>query len=405
MIAINNIVDVDFKVLASKSTIGTYKTAVYIIPYNIVLTENNKIVDTLLCTNTATTSTYNFKNSTGSDFTEIVNTNITQFFLNGGSQLLLVSATTDYTLDGFKKLIDKARDVESDFIYVILSNELWGDTKYSTDTLVEISAWIESLTAPDTIRLLLTKNLKDSDAFDFTEINKNVTSKFANYSVGIKHCSKENNGVLVDAALLIGAYFTQVNLNGSETIKDYCYTAETLSLLDTTVTASEEVTQQDYSKLMAGNYNFIDSIGTNIINFGGNLMNGVSLSIDFATICVENDICSATLSEMVGKLYLNQAGLVSLVAKINSQLTRYQGNGYIKTNSSYSGESLYIRYNGKDYTVVETNEWLINGYKIFAVPVSDISVEDRTNKQFPPIYVIIESLAGARTVKISGIVR
>lgn len=405
MISVNNIVDVDFKVLTSKSSIGTYKTVVYIIPQTITSKDTSDEVGYLLCSSVKDLDNYNFINSLSVSEETIVKSNVSQFFLNGGVQLLLMTCPTEYTLSSFQELIEKAKGISEDFIYVVLSNTLWGDSRYSTDKLIEICSWIENLPAPETIRLLLTKNLKTDNTFDFTKINDEITSKFSNYSVAIKHCSKTNNGVLVDAALLIGAYFSQINLNGSDTILDYCYTKETLSLVNTGDSASEEVTQSDYSKLMSQNYNFIDSVGTNIINFGGNLMNGVPISTDFATICVENDVCATTLNEMMGKQYLNQIGLTRIISSINTQMSRYIDNGYINKGSNYSGDGLYIRYNGKDYTVVEQGELLVNGYKVFAVPVSAISVEDKANKQFPPIYVIIESLAGARTIKINGTVR
>lgn len=422
MINISNIVDVDFRIVKSSSVIGSYKTVLYFIPKTMTIEEN---VDgaieqvtkrAILCSTQEDVEKITFADDSANE----IKYNAKQFFINGGVQLIIITAS-GYTLQDFKNDVEYARTIENDFIYIALNNSICevasAEAGYTDTTLLDIARWIETLKAPQTLRLLLTKNIKSSsggiDSYDYTYINK-----FKEYSVGVKFTTKQYNGKLVDAALLIGAYFTKVNLNNVETIKDYCYTAEeiikeeTILNVDTGISytkatniASEDVTQSVYSKLIANNYNFIDTIGNKIINFGGNLANGVSVSTDFATICAENDICTATLNNMMQKQYLNEAGLTNLVSTISRQLQRYKDNGYIKTNSYYSGEDLYITYNGKSYKVIKKGDVLVNGYLVFAIPVSDISLVDKEEKRFPPVYVVIESLAGARTVAIQGEVR
>lgn len=422
MINISNVVDVDFRIVKSSSVIGSYKTVVYFTPKVMSVEE---VADSgiervtkraILCTSQDEVEKITFADDSANE----IKYNAKQFFINGGVQLLIITAS-GYTLQDFKNDIEYARTIDNNFIYIVLNNSICevssAETGYTDTAVLDITRWIESLKAPQTLRLLVTRNIKSSgeglDSYDYTYINK-----FREYSVGVKFTTKQYNGKLVDAALLIGAYFTKINLNNVETIKDYCYTAEeilkeeTILNEDTGITytkttniASEDVVQSVYSKLVANNYNFIDTIGNKIINFGGNLSNGVSIATDFATVCAENDICTATLNNMMEKQYLNEAGLTNLVSTINRQLQRYKDNGYIKTNSNYSGEDLYITYNGKTYKVVKKGDVLVNGYLVFAIPVADISLVDKEEKKFPPIYVVIESLAGARTVAIQGEVR
>lgn len=422
MINISNIVDVDFKIIKSSSVIGSYKTVLYFTSKPMTVEETIEgaieqvIKRAILCTSQEDVEKITFTGDTANE----IKYNAKQFFINGGIQLLIITAS-GYNLQDFKNDIEYARTIENDFIYVTINNSICevstDETGYTDSIILDIARWIETLKSPQTLRLLVTKNIKSTsgsvDSFDYTYINK-----FKGYSVGVKHTSKLYNGKVVDAALLIGAYFTKVNLNNVETIKDYCYTAEEIikeetalnvdtgiSYTKATNIASEDVTQSVYSKLVANNYNFIDTIGSKVINFGGNLSNGVSVSTDFATICAENDICTATLNNMMQKQYLNEAGLTNLVSTISRQLQRYKDNGYIKTNSYYSGEDLYITYNGKSYKVIKKGDVLVNGYLVFAIPVSDISLVDKEEKRFPPVYVVIESLAGARTVAIQGEVR
>lgn len=410
MINIGNVVKVDFKIFKSNSVIGSYKTVVYLVPDTLTINDEEK--KAVLCTSQDEVLSIE-------GLSDEIKYNTQQFFNNGGVQLILVKASA-YTLQGFKSDIESARALSNDFIYVTINNTICDvvseESGYTSAVVLEIAKWIETLKSPETIRLLLTKNIKSSE--DTPTYNYEYIDAFKNLSVGIKFCSKQLNGKVIDAALLIGTYFTQINLDTSNAIKDYCYTSEEilsekvvsdeetgLSYIETTNIASEDVAQSVYSKLVARNYNFIDTIGNNIINFGGNLSNGVSLSTDFATVCSENDICNAALSNMLNKQYLSEAGLTNLISAITKQLLRYKNNGYIRINSTYSGEDLYINYNNKNYNVIKNGNNLSQGFLVFAVPVSDISVKDRNEKRFPPIYVVIESLAGARTIEISGEVR
>lgn len=415
MISINNVVDVDFKIIQTSPIIGSYKTVAYVIPDKITIEENSqeKDVRKLLC------KSYADIEAVKTPLSDEIKYNAKQYFENGGVNLLLLNPE-DYTVAKLLSLIEEARNITNDFIYVVLNNSICNKVAasdgYTAVALLDIAKSFEALTPPSTLRLLLTMNIKSDSTYDYTKIDA-----YKDYNVGVKFCSKEVpnvSGKIIDAALLIGAYFTQVNLNTAESIKDYCYTPEKLlqeskitddvTGLETIVVkniASEDVTQSVYSKLVANNFNFIDTIGGKVINFGGNLANGISINIDFATICVENDICSANLNNMLNKQYLSAAGLNNLVSAINEQLQRYKTNGYIKVNSEYSGNDLSIEYNGKSYEVVKKGAVLPQGFKIFAVPISDISVIDKNEKRFTPIYVVIESLAGARTVTIRGEVR
>ena len=411
MIDISNIVNVDLKIVKEQSIIGAYRTVVYFISKTMQI--NDEPAKAVLCSNQDDVDAITFID----DSINEIKYNTKQFFINGGSQLLLITAS-GYTIEDFKSDIEYVRTITNDFIYVTINNSICDVSEaingYTSSVILDIAKWFEHLKSPQTLRLLLTKNIKTLES----EYNYDYINNFSNYSVGIKFCTKSYNGKIIDAALLIGAYFSKINLNNSESIKDYCYTPEEIlkeevirdddtdvSYTETTNIASEDTTQSVFTNLNVRNYNFIDTIGTKIINFGGNLSNGVSISTDFATICAENDICTATLNTILGKQYLNEGGLTNLVSAIHKQLQRYIDNGYLRNNTYYSGEDLNINYNNKSYLVLKKGAVLINGYYVFAIPVSDISLVDKEEKRFPPIYVVIESLSGARTVVIQGEVR
>ena len=63
---------------------------------------------------------------------------------------------------------------------------------------------------------------------------------------------------------------------------------------------------------------------------------------------------------------------------------------------------MFIKYTEKTYSIIHKGTTLLNGYYVFTVPVSAISVEDKQNKKFTPIIVVIMTSAGARTISVTG---
>lgn len=402
-IPINKFINVDFKIIQKSPTIGSYKTVVYVIPDSFKV--DSETVQMTLCSKYEVSSDKTLKvyNDKGTEITELsseIKENIRTYFNNGGVRLLLLKPT-QYTNDAFLNDLEKARTIASDFIYVVINNTICDSSSgFTHEVLKEIAKTLDTYTSPYTTRLLLTKNLINEGTIDYTYIDD-----FKNYNVGIKFCSKKINGKVLDAALLIGAYFSKVNLDNYQSIKDYCYTEETLLNSSGEEDSAENVSGEEYENLVAKNYNFIDKTSKFTVNFGGNLANGVSLHTDFGTICVENDICFATLDTIMGKQYLNESGLTNVVATINSQLQRYKNNGYLHTNTNYSGEDLNIEYDNTSYRVIDKGSTLPQGFYIFTIPISQISALDKLEKRFTPIYVVMETLYGARTVTIQGEVR
>lgn len=408
-IPINKIINVDFKIVQQTQIIGSYKTVVYIIPdkFKVNSVEQKAVICNRYEVVNNTLKFYTVESKEITDLSIEIQHNIKQYFKNGGVRLLLLTPSA-YTENAFVSDLEEARKLSNDFIYIVINNSICdvsdASKGYTSSNLLSIVKYVEQLRAPYTARILLTKNIKEvsggTTTFDYDYINT-----FKDYSVGVKFCSKTINSKVVDAALLIGAYFAKINLNNYQTIKDYCYTEEIIVDNNNKDITEEGVTSEQYDNLIENNYNFIDKTANYVVNFGGNLANGVSLHTDFGTICVENDICFATLDTLLGKQYLNESGLTNIVATINSQLQRYKSNGYLYTNTLYSGENLSIEYNGSSYNVINKGTSLPQGFYIFTIPISQISAEDKLSRKFTPIYVVMETLYGARTVTIQGEVR
>ena len=430
MIKVSNIIDVALDVKTTRQVKGSYSTLVYAIASLEKLKNvdyNNSILPSVIKTSAGE---YKYNQKVSEDGTDevthvicsnldevesvisdaFIHANAKLFFEAGGVELLLMvpSKSSDglITKDTFMSDIDNARKISNDFIYVLLSTKLL--PSYMTfEVAREIAQETKTIKVPETIRLLMTIN--SNNISQIRDLN------FTNVYVGLKYSTKKyDSDSYYDTAILIGAYYTKINLDGDNTIKDYCYTQEDYFVTNEankSMSLVENVSQSLYKELIEdsekGYFNFIDSIGNRVINFGGNYSSseGIAISTDFGHICVENDICYATLEAIIGKQYLTEQGLTNIVGAINSQLQRYKTNGYLSQGAQYSGNDYTINYNGKSYEVIKRNTLLPTGYRIFTIPVANISAADRAAKKFPPISVVMETQSGARKVQIIGEVR
>lgn len=391
MISTRNVVTVDLDIVTDKGVLGDFETVVYFAP--VTLNNQGTPVNVL----PLETEDQLDGQVTGND---TVVQSIKNYFKNGGEKIIVVSPT-EFDLSEFIKFISQAKTITRDFIYVCISNQLIGGSGYQNQVLQEIAGYCDATKSPDKIRLLLTTNSKTF----ITDIGLTKS-----YSI-VKYCTKTYDAKILDAALLVGAYFSKIDLDKTDSIKDYCYTSEKLYGTEDGI-SEENLTQQDFDSLVKngndeGYYNVIDKIANSVVNFGGNLAttDNIAIHTDFGAIACERDITYSVLEQMLGKQYLTEAGMTKVKSAINSQLQRYKTNGYLNVGASYSGEDLAITYNSNKYSVIKHGETLQQGFYIFSVPVSDITPDDKVAKRFTPIYVILETQSGARVVEITGEIR
>lgn len=387
MVDINKLIDVNFNIVRETTPIGSYKKALYFMnktantDFNAYCTYLLNTTDGLKRQQTnkkdnapLTVDTFNKINATlgkALEQTKVI-ANLSRFFNYDGQELIVVLCDNK---------IPTADDVQAikrtfqDFIYYTIAQDIVStlDAKAIADISVEKDA-------PYTVRLCLTvKNGQDSKLAQVT--NNNVFIKLV------------DTNVETDDALSFLAFTTQIRLDGFNTIEDYCYTDEEgLETIDS---------KNDYTEWIK-KYNFVDKVGNKTLNFGGNLYNGTAIDSDFGVTCIENDIAYALLDIVTSKIRITPTAQTRVVTAINTVLNRYINNGLILSNSVYSGEDMFIKYNEKTYSIIHKGTTLLNGYYVFTVPVSAISVEDKQNKKFTPIIVVIMTSAGARTISVSG---
>lgn len=388
MVDINKLIDVNFNIVRETTPIGSYKKAVYFM---------NKTANTAFngyCTYLLNSDGLTRQKTEGKDnapltvdtFNKInselvgvlqetkVIANLSRFFNYDGQELIVVLCDNK---------IPTADDVQAikrtfqDFIYYTVSQDI-----FNSLTATNIDDLNKDVSAPYTVRLCLTvKNTTENETKLAAVKNNNIFVKLVDTTVE------------TDDALSFLAFTTQIRLDGFNTIEDYCYTDENgLTVLDSKGHYDTWITK----------YNFVDKVGNKVLNFGGNLYNGTSIDSDFGVTCIENDIAYALLDIVTSKIRITPTAQTRVVTAINTVLNRYINNGLILSNSVYSGEDMFIKYNEKTYSIIHKGTTLLNGYYVFTVPVSAISVEDKQNKKFTPIIVVIMTSAGARTISVSG---
>ena len=388
MVDINKLIDVNFNIVRETTPIGSYKKAVYFMN-KTANTAFNGYCTYLLNSDGLTRQktegkdnaplTVDTFNKINSELVGVLNetkviANLSRFFNYDGQELIVVLCDNK---------IPTADDVQAikrtfqDFIYYTVSQDI-----FNSLTATNIDELNNTVSAPYTVRLCLTvKNTTENETKLAAVKNNNIFVKLVDTTVE------------TDDALSFLAFTTQIRLDGFNTIEDYCYTDENgLTVLDSKGHYDTWITK----------YNFVEKVGNKVLNFGGNLYNGTSIDSDFGVTCIENDIAYALLDIVTSKIRITPTAQTRVVTAINTVLNRYINNGLILSNSVYSGEDMFIKYNEKTYSIIHKGTTLLNGYYVFTVPVSAISVEDKQNKKFTPIIVVIMTSAGARTISVSG---
>ena len=393
MVDINKLIDVNFNIVRETTPIGSYKKAVYFMNKTANTAFNGYCTYLLNSENGLTRQKTEGKDNaplTVDTFNKILSDNLTaaesnpldtnvinnlhRFFDYDGQELIVVLCDNKIpTADNVQTI----KRTFQDFIYYTVSQDI-----FNSLTATNIDELNNTVSAPYTVRLCLTvKNTTENETKLAAVKNNNIFVKLVDTTVE------------TDDALSFLAFTTQIRLDGFNTIEDYCYTDEKgLTVLDSKGHYDTWITK----------YNFVDKVGNKVLNFGGNLYDGTSIDSDFGVTCIENDIAYALLDIVTSKIRITPTAQTRVVTAINTVLNRYINNGLILSNSVYSGEDMFIKYNEKTYSIIHKGTTLLNGYYVFTVPVSAISVEDKQNKKFTPIIVVIMTSAGARTISVSG---
>lgn len=392
-ISIKNFVGANIEVLSQPVTFTGFRTTVYFASVTVNTPEigggNFAIVN----------SVEDFDNKIQAT-SAAIRQSVVEYFKNGGTSLCIVAPSV-FSLDSFKADMRAVTRVVDNYFFVVFSDSVTAKSgAYSSAEIFNIAnfcsgnGWSETDNKSlNTMRACFTANTTDF-----------VTTNSLNTTLSVvKYSTLVSSGDLIDAALLVGAYFSQVDTSTENAIQDYNFTPESLGQ-----NHFEDIDQTTFALLTQdadnGYYNLIGNVANRILNIGGDYCSPdkISISLDFGAACIERDLDYANIELLFGKLPLTQEGQSKLIDAIRSQLVKYIDNGFLETDATYTGETKKISYNGKQYTIIQNGDILPLGYKVFFVPINAISAADRSAKRFPYIYVALQSVHGARVIQVNG---
>ena len=195
------------------------------------------------------------------------------------------------------------------------------------------------------------------------------------------------------AEMTMAAYLSSINVYGISTVNDYMYTAENIT--------DEVLTDELYDTLTLNNMNVDAYLAGAIRNLGGNLKNGSDLTNSFVRIVLHQTLTERLLELLVTKVK-NVNAIARIYATISKELENYRNSGYLSTDKIWSDETLIVTVNNKQYTIIEKNTPLINGYHICVLPMSALTENDKAMHKAPPVYVIIADQYSIRAITVNG---
>lgn len=200
----------------------------------------------------------------------------------------------------------------------------------------------------------------------------------------------------VGAEMTIAAYLSKIKIEGTNTVHDYSFTAETLEP-DFTV----PVTDTLFDELSENNVNFNLNLAGSTRNIGGNMTSGYPLVNEYMLIVLHQTVTEQLLALLVTKIKGNKA-LSSIRTVLSQELNKYVQNGYLATNKRWTHEDWIVVHNGVEFVIIEQNTPITLGYYIQVLPWSALIANEIAAHQAPPIYIVIADSYSVRKLTLIG---
>lgn len=191
------------------------------------------------------------------------------------------------------------------------------------------------------------------------------------------------------ATAAVAAYFTNIDLDKADSIKDCMFTKVACTDAEYAAYNSKmtNVNADTFIKVgyLAGAYRLIggnDSLGNDLVNV-------------WAKIVVTQALTNDLLNLLVSKIRLDSTGVASVKACCSKVLKKFVDNGYINTEKAWTEPDLYI----DDELIAAENTPLIDGYKIHVAPIMQANI---TNHQLPSVYILYGDQVGVRKIVVNG---
>lgn len=290
---------------------------------------------------------------------------VQMFFENGGAKLLLVESAS--TSD--------AITLEDKYIVIAVVGLTLNDAKTLATTF--------DSSLEGTHRKILVARATNSDL----AILPTLTGL---QSLAVKYSET------VGAEMTIAAYLSKIKIEGTNTVHDYSFTAETLEA-DFTV----PVTDALFDELSENNVNFNLNLAGATRNIGGNMTSGYALVNEYMLIVLHQTVTEQLLALLVTKIKGNKA-LSSIRTVLSQELNAYVQNGYLATNKRWTHEDWIVVHNGVEFIVIEQNTPITLGYYVQVLPWSALTAAEIAAHQAPPVYIVLADSYGVRKISLIG---
>ena len=180
------------------------------------------------------------------------------------------------------------------------------------------------------------------------------------------------------------------NLSLSRVIKDYCYT-KTNSIIP-------EVTTKIVTDKQKWIRNYIVNIGGKGVVLGGELSSGENLVNTFMIMLLEKRLKIELFNLLT--LKYNKSEIQS---QLNNIITNELNNFYnIEAIESgfYREKDYSINYNNYNFKIINQNEYLNKGYKLYIVDILKISEEDNKNHKMTPVIIVLNMQKQIRFIEL-----
>lgn len=198
------------------------------------------------------------------------------------------------------------------------------------------------------------------------------------------------------------AYLTKINAYGQNTIHDYAFTIESINALTPETISGNNVTDDDtkVGACMTANV-LVDTVLANKIrNVGGNLIDSSDLVNSFILIVLQQTLQEALVNVLTNKLS-GAEGTVIIYNAMVAELNKYVTCGFLAAGN-WIDEAWNVKYNDQTFTVIDENERMNLGYKVYVVPFAAMTLEDVQSHAAPPVYIALCNAYGIRKITVEG---
>lgn len=227
----------------------------------------------------------------------------------------------------------------------------------------------------------------------------------SDYSVSVKNFAVKYSSIL-GAEMSIAAYLSQIDIDETNSVKDYAFTQEILSSYDDdtmswTVSSGENINTADYMTIQNVNMNVDVDLANAVRNCGGNCKDGADIVNNFVRIVLHQTLTDQLVNLLAQKIK-STTGVSKLYTVIAQELERYLNCGYLTTDKVWLDNTLKVTRNNVAYTIINKGDALTNGYSIKILPMTSLTATEKAEHKAPPIYIVIADQYSIRQITING---